>query len=82
LPWEQVNGTQSRRHSSPASARRYTFGDAFCGIRGASKGASQADLLVNWGLEKDELAIYGYAENLLAAEHLHMDAHKFPAVAR
>ena len=79
---EQIDVSPRKRQSPPAKVRRYTFGDAFCGIGGASEGASQADLFVKWGLEKDELAMYGYADNFPAAEHLHMDAHDFPAIAR
>jgi DNA (cytosine-5)-methyltransferase 1 len=79
---EEIDAAQSKRRSPPVQALRYTFGDAFCGIGGASEGASQADLFVKWGLEKDELAIYGYAANFPASEHLHMDAHDFPAIAR
>ncbi|KAL1606685.1 hypothetical protein SLS60_004092 [Paraconiothyrium brasiliense] len=79
---EQIGAAPSKRRFPPAKAHRYTFGDAFCGIGGASEGASQADLFVKWGLEKDELAIRGYAENFPSAEPLHMDAHDFPAIAR
>ncbi|KAF2447083.1 S-adenosyl-L-methionine-dependent methyltransferase [Karstenula rhodostoma CBS 690.94] len=79
---EQIDGAPTKRRSPPAKTCRYTFGDAFCGIGGASEGASQADLFVKWGLEKDELAIHGYAANFPAAEPLHMDAHDFPVIAK
>lgn len=74
--------SQTKRRSTLAKARRYTFGDAYCGIGGASEGASQADFFVKWGLEKDEYAMNGYAKNFPNAEHLHMDAHDFPAIAQ
>jgi DNA (cytosine-5)-methyltransferase 1 len=72
----------STSRSPPGQALQYTFGDAFCGIGGASEGARQADLFVKWGLEKDELAIHGYAANFPATELWHMDAHDFYAIAR
>ncbi|KAJ4356287.1 uncharacterized protein N0V89_004318 [Didymosphaeria variabile] len=79
---EQIDGTFAEQRSPPIKSRRFTVGDAFSGIGGVSEGASQADLFVKWGLEKDELAIRGYAENFPSAEPLHMDAHDFPAIAR
>ncbi|OAG07098.1 S-adenosyl-L-methionine-dependent methyltransferase [Paraphaeosphaeria sporulosa] len=79
---EQIDGASSKRRSPPAKAARYTFGDAFCGIGGASEGAGQADLFVKWGLEKDALAMHGYAANFPSAESLRMDAHDFSAIAK
>lgn len=80
---EQIDSpSPSKRRSCPARASRYTLGDAFCGIGGASEGASQANLVVKWGLEKDTLAMHGYAANFPSAEALHMDAHDFPAIAK
>lgn len=68
-----------RRTSLP---EKYTFGDAFSGIGGASEGARQAGLSIKWGLDKDEKAIIGYAKNFRDARHFLMDAHDFPAMIR
>lgn len=79
---ELIDVTPTKRHGSPTKSEQYTFGDAFCGIGGASEGASQAGFSVKWGLEKDGCAMEGYATNFPSAKHLHMDAHDFPAKAR
>ncbi|KAL5381699.1 hypothetical protein PMIN03_007517 [Paraphaeosphaeria minitans] len=79
---EQIDGAPSKRRSPPAKAARYTFADAYCGVGGASEGASQADLFIKWGLEKNTLAMCGYAANFPSAEPLCMDAHDFPAIAK
>ncbi|KAJ4297542.1 hypothetical protein N0V90_005434 [Kalmusia sp. IMI 367209] len=78
---EQLDGTPPKRLSPLAKMTRYTFGDAYCGVGGASEGASQAGLFVKWGLDKDKLAIEAYAENFSTAEHLWMDARDFRAIA-
>jgi DNA (cytosine-5)-methyltransferase 1 len=41
----------------------YTFGDAFCGAGGASRGALDAGLFVKWGFDKDNQAIQSYYLN-------------------
>lgn len=79
---EEIDGALFKRRSPSDMEGRYTFGDAFCGIGGASEGASQADLFVKWGLEKDKLAMAGYAANFPSAEPLHQDAHDFPKMAK
>jgi len=43
--------------------RSYTFGDAFCGAGGASKGARDAGLFVRWGFDSDEEALRTYMVN-------------------
>jgi C-5 cytosine-specific DNA methylase len=41
----------------------YTFGDAFCGAGGASRGALDAGMCVRWGFDMDEQAITSYSLN-------------------
>ena len=43
--------------------RRYTFGDAFCGCGGASRGAHGAGLRVAWGFDQDPHSIATYYAN-------------------
>lgn len=43
--------------------QRYTFGDAFCGAGGCSRGALQADLYVNWGFDIDKEAMESFRAN-------------------
>ena len=43
--------------------RTYTFGDAFCGCGGASRGAHGAGLRVAWGFDQDSHAIATYHAN-------------------
>lgn len=53
--------------SLPVEAQRYTFGDAFCGAGGASRGAKGAGLRVDWGFDFDPVAIDSYQKNFFAA---------------
>ncbi|KAL8953598.1 MAG: hypothetical protein Q9222_000524 [Ikaeria aurantiellina] len=49
------------------SRRRYTFGDAFCGAGGASRGAKAAGFRVDWGFDFEPAAIASYSKNFYAA---------------
>ena len=44
-------------------ARRYTFGDCFCGAGGVSRGAVQAGLRVEWGFDCNMYACTSYGLN-------------------
>lgn len=77
---ELVEANPIKRACSTKPAK-YTFADSYCGIGGASEGARQAGFIVKWGLEKDEIAMYGYAENFPHTDHLFMDARDFKAIA-
>ncbi|KAL8805619.1 MAG: hypothetical protein Q9182_001884 [Xanthomendoza sp. 2 TL-2023] len=50
-----------------SKGHRYTFGDAFCGAGGASRGAKEAGYRVEWGFDSDLAAIQAYSENFFAA---------------
>ncbi|KZZ90299.1 C-5 cytosine methyltransferase [Ascosphaera apis ARSEF 7405] len=42
---------------------KYTFGDAFCGAGGVTRGASQAGVRVKWGFDHDVQAMNSWREN-------------------
>ena len=46
-----------------AESQSYTFGDAFCGAGGTSRGALDAGLFIRWGFDMDEQAITSYHQN-------------------
>lgn len=82
LSVEQIDTRPTKHRLYPNKTPRYSYGDTYCGIGGASEGASQAGFFVKWGLEKDECAMHGYMKNFPSAEHLLMDACDFPTIAR
>ena len=53
------------RHASSTgiATHRYTYGDAFCGAGGMSRGALMAGLKVKWGFDFDEWACKSYNLN-------------------
>jgi DNA (cytosine-5)-methyltransferase 1 len=71
---------RTRRPQHPVKIPRYTFADAFCGIGGASSGATQAGLFVKWGLDRDAAAITGFSYNYPEATPLPMNADDLPAL--
>ena len=48
----------------------YTFGDAFCGAGGASRGAALAGLQIRWGFDSDINAYEAYKANFSQAARL------------
>ncbi|KAH0538218.1 hypothetical protein FGG08_005187 [Glutinoglossum americanum] len=76
------------RPSSPSGARspftcrqnqtqRYTFGDAFCGAGGTSRGAKMAGLRVEWGFDFGVNPIASYQSNFFGAHAYHSSADLF-----
>ncbi|KAH9223351.1 S-adenosyl-L-methionine-dependent methyltransferase, partial [Leptodontidium sp. 2 PMI_412] len=61
------------KHSS------YTYGDAFCGAGGTTRGAVAAALKVLWGLDLDKNAGKTWKENFPNATHYEMWAHDLVA---
>ncbi|RMZ81380.1 hypothetical protein DV738_g2209, partial [Chaetothyriales sp. CBS 135597] len=59
----------------------YTYGDAFCGAGGASRGALDSGMSVRWGFDMNESAIKSYAANFAqhGTECLHESVHDFVA---
>ncbi|KAI4099336.1 MAG: hypothetical protein LQ339_006011 [Xanthoria mediterranea] len=47
--------------------QRYTFGDAFCGAGGCSRGAKSVGLRVVWGFDSNLASIDSYAKNFFGA---------------
>ncbi|KAI5283129.1 hypothetical protein KEM54_002380, partial [Ascosphaera aggregata] len=48
---------------SAKATQKYTFGDAFCGAGGVSRGAHQAGLQVQWGFDHDPIAMSSWRTN-------------------
>ena len=63
--------TQSRQR------QKYTFGDAFCGAGGTSRGAKMAGFRVNWGFDFDPAAINSYRLNFYNTDCIAAWAHNF-----
>ncbi|KAK4694176.1 DNA (cytosine-5)-methyltransferase 1, partial [Lecanoromycetidae sp. Uapishka_2] len=64
----------------PDSRRRYTFGDAFCGGGGASRGAKGAGLRVEWGFDFNRAAIDTCVLNFWQACYENIAAHEFATI--
>lgn len=69
-------------HGDTAQYQRYTFGDAFCGAGGMSRGAKAAGLRVDWGFDFDPAAIRSYGLNFYRARCEAIAAHDFAVVIR
>ena len=50
-------------HRPPSKIQKYTYGDAFCGAGGASRGALQAGLHITWAFDMAKEAMKSYVEN-------------------
>ncbi|EPS36884.1 hypothetical protein H072_9507 [Dactylellina haptotyla CBS 200.50] len=57
--------------------RKYTFGDAFCGAGGATRGAVLAGFKVRWGVDHDEAAIKAWRSNFGRSIGYQEDVHEF-----
>ncbi|RVD87644.1 uncharacterized protein DFL_001864 [Arthrobotrys flagrans] len=57
--------------------RKYTFGDAFCGAGGATRGAVMAGFKVRWGVDHDEAAINSWRSNFGFSIGYQEDVHEF-----
>ena len=56
--------SRKRPAENPSTAdRQYTYGDAFCGAGGMSRGAKQIGLRVKWGFDNNKWAIKAYQYN-------------------
>ena len=60
---EFLNGDATQGTSTTTRTQQYTFGDAFCGAGGCSRGAFDAGLRLVWGFDKDKDALEIYAKN-------------------
>lgn len=76
--------TSTRKTSKPTLSQqkqRYTFGDAFCGAGGTSRGAKSAGFHVDWGFDFDPAAITSYQLNFYEAKCLAAWAHDFVQIS-
>jgi DNA (cytosine-5)-methyltransferase 1 len=66
-------------NSNSSIVKSYTFGDAFCGAGGASRGATDAMLKVRWGLDCNAQAMSSYSMNFRrhGADLYFEDVHDF-----
>ena len=60
-----------------AYRQTYTFGDAFCGCGGTSRGATMAKLQIEWGFDFNLRAIEAYKSNFRSVNCIHKAAHEF-----
>lgn len=56
--------------------QKYTYGDAFCGAGGSTRGAYMAGLKVIWGFDKDTHACSSWHKNFPSAAIYEMTAHE------
>jgi DNA (cytosine-5)-methyltransferase 1 len=82
FPISSSSPPTKRAPARPNKGKVLTFGDAFCGVGGTSQGARGAGYKVLWGLENSRDAMEGHRKNFPEAQHLEMDAHDFPSIAR
>lgn len=62
---------------TPSSTFTFTFGDAFCGAGGASRGAQLAGLSISWGFDVDGDSGSSYRRNFDRATFHQIDAQQF-----
>lgn len=68
-PTRQRNMFIHHRSNPPQRAiKRYSFGDAFCGVGGCSAGARIAGLEIKWAFDADENVCHIYSENFPRAK--------------
>lgn len=77
---ERSSTTADRPHCPDSASLKYTFGDAFAGCGGMSRGAEMAGLNVRWGFDKDSTAIAAYQTNFPRAYTWETWAHEFVAL--
>ena len=77
-------GTSSKQglvSAKPRQEPRYTFGDAFCGAGGMSRGAKSAGFYVKWGFDFDLAAINSYRLNFYNTDCIVAWAHQFTGIS-
>lgn len=72
---------QNHTSTKPRQKQRYTFGDAFCGAGGTSRGAKSAGFRVQWGFDFDFDAIISYSLNFHNADCIVAWAHEFAGIS-
>ena len=79
--WDsQITRASSIARVSPNglnNMRRYTFGDAFSGCGGTSRGALMAGLQLDWSFDHDSRACQSYRKSFPATRIANTDVHNF-----
>jgi len=79
---------QARAHSSPVFPRirepgqRLTYGDAFCGTGGTTRGAFMAGMKVKWGFDVNPHACSSWKANFPDADNYEVDCSTFVQIAQ
>jgi DNA (cytosine-5)-methyltransferase 1 len=71
-----------RRRTVRTAGQKLTYGDAFCGAGGATRGATMAGLRALWGFDHWEHACETWRANFPYATCYHEDAHGFVQFAK
>lgn len=74
---ERLFTTTDRSHRVDNALPKYTFGDAFAGCGGMTRGAIMAGLKVRWGFDMNETAIGSYKKNFPSVVAYLMRADEF-----
>lgn len=77
MHWSEHRASKRINTSRQSIQQRYTFGDCFCGAGGASRGAVQAGLHLNWGFDFNLAACQSYKMNFPSAKIYNVWAHDF-----
>jgi len=67
----------SRTSTDRIVGQTYTYGDAFCGGGGSSRGATMAGLHLKWGFDFNKHACLSWRANFLSSQCHQMAAHEF-----
>lgn len=78
----QMNSRTARRPILRSAGQRLTFGDAFCGAGGTTRGATMAGLRALWGFDHWDHACETWRANFPYATCHQKDAHKFVQFAK
>lgn len=78
---QKTQSKQDPPSTKPRQKQRYTFGDAFCGAGGTSRGAKSAGFRVEWGFDFDLAAINSYRLNFYDTGCIVAWAHEFAEIS-
>lgn len=73
---------QSQFPIARLAGQTYTYGDAFCGSGGSSRGATMAGLRLKWGFDFNKHACLSWRANFPSSQCYQMAAHEFVDQAR
>lgn len=67
VPAPRAHNPEPEKRINRALGQPLTYGDAFCGSGGTTRGASQAGLIIKWGVDFDKLACASWRRNFPGA---------------